>query len=109
MGIPARRQEPATAIWELPADQTEYCVSRLTVIARGDEGFEQKFRDAETQISDLLLATGRGWFIILQLLIERLRSELNRRDGSPREFLANVIEFINRHPERARGVGLDTV
>jgi hypothetical protein len=102
MGLHAIRQEFAAAILDAPPDQTEYCVSRLTMIARGEDGLEQKLRDAETQIADLLLANASGWFIILQLLIERLRSELNRHDGSTREFLANLIEFIERHLERAR-------
>jgi hypothetical protein len=109
MGIHAMRQELAAAILDVPPDQIEYYVSRLTTIARGEEGIEQKLRDAETQISDLLLANAGGWSIILQLLIERLRSELNRHDGSTREFLASVIEFIDRLLERARGVRLDTV
>ena len=98
----AMRQEHAAAILDAPPDQTEYCVSRLVTIARGDEGLEQKLRDAETQIADLLLTNASGWFIILQLLIERLRSELNRHDGATRKFLANLIEFIERHLERAR-------
>ena len=102
MGLHAMRQELAAAILDAPLDQTEYCVSRLSTIARGEEGLEQKLRDAETQISDLLLANASGWLIILQLLIERLRSELNRHDGSTREFLGSVIEFLNRHLERAR-------
>lgn len=102
MGLHAIRQELAASILDAPPDQTEYCVSRLTTIARGEERLEQKMRDAETQISDLLLANASGWFIILQLLTERLRSELNRHDGSIREFLANLIEFIERHLDRAR-------
>jgi hypothetical protein len=102
MGIHAMRQELAAAILDAPPDQTEYCVSRLIAIARGEDGLEQKLRDAETQISDLLLANASGWATILQLLIERLRSELNRHDGSTREFLASVIEFVNRNLERAR-------
>jgi hypothetical protein len=102
MGIQAMRQELAAAFLDVPPDQTEYCVSRLTMIASGAEGIEQKLRDAETQISDLLLANTSGWFAILQRLAERLRSELNRHDGSVREFLASVIEFIDRHLARAR-------
>lgn len=102
MGIQAMRQELAAAILDAPPDQTEYCVSRLTAIARGEEGLAQKRRDAETQIADLLLANAGGWFIILELLNERLRSELNRHNGSIREFLANLTEFIERHLERAQ-------
>jgi hypothetical protein len=104
MGVHAMRQELAAAILDAPPDQTEYCVSRLTAIARGEESLEQKRRNAETQIADLLLANASGWFIILQLLIERLRSELNRHDGSTREFLGSAIEFLDRHLERARAV-----
>ncbi|MGN6747562.1 MAG: hypothetical protein ACTHJS_03125 [Xanthobacteraceae bacterium] len=101
MGVHAM-QELTDAALDVAPDQTEYCVSQLTLIARAEQGVEQKLRDAETQISDLLLANERGWFIILQLLIERLRSELNRHEGSTREFLTGVIEFIDRHLERAR-------
>jgi len=104
MGMHAMRQELAAAILDAAPDQTEYCVSQLTMVACQEASFEQKLRDAETQIADLLLANERGWFIILQLLIERLRSELDRHEGLTREFLATVIEFIDRHLERARGV-----
>ena len=109
MGIHAMRQQLEAAILDAPPDQTEYCVSRLITIGRGEDGLEQKLSDAETQISDLLLANAGGWTIILQLLVERLRSELNRHDGSTREFLASLIEFIERHIARASGVSLDTV
>jgi hypothetical protein len=102
MGVHAIQQELTDAALDVAPHQTEDCVSQLTMIARAEEDLEQKLRDAETQISDLLLANERGWFIILQLLIERLRSELNRHEGSTREFLASVIEFIDRHLERAR-------
>ncbi len=102
MGIHAMQQELAAAVLDASPDQTEYCVSRLTMIGHGEGGLEQKLRDAETQISELLLANASGWAIILQLLVERLQSELKRHEGSTREFLASVIEFLNRHLERAQ-------
>ena len=98
----AMRQELTAEILDAPPDHAEYCVSRLTTIAHGEEGLEQRFRDAETQIADLLSANASGWFIILQRLTERLRSELYRHDGSSRGFLAGIVEFLNRHLERAR-------
>jgi hypothetical protein len=103
MGIHATWQRLASPSREETPDQIQDCVWRLITIAHGEDAIKQKLSDAETQISELLLANAEagGWSTILQLLVDQLKIEIKLHRGATQEFLANVIQLIDRHLERS--------
>jgi hypothetical protein len=87
----------------MTTDKVEDCVSSLITIARGEETLQQKLGNAESRISTLLLESNPevgGWFEVLEDLLDRLGTEINVHNGSTREFLDKVIDFIDGQLQR---------
>ena len=82
-------------------DKVKDCVSNIVAIARGNGTFEEKRGKAAIQIDrflrDAVTQTG-GSFGALQYLRDELGRELNLRHGSTRQFLDEIVDYIDKLP-----------